>query len=567
MGAPRSVRGSGGGGGAKKPAAKPANGKAAKQEDLFDDEVDQFHADRAKARDHISLGDDDGSDDEDDEDDERLGDTYGLDGDDDEDEGEDDDSDDDDIDERFKPPTGGRMNLADDDDEGDGEEEDDRAPRKWGSKKSAYYGADDVDAEDSEDVEEDERADKLEEEEARRLQAAQLGLLQDDDFDDGQALGDLAKRAKAKGAPKPAARPRAGSALAALDDAFDTVALRGEAVAQVERRGRAADGAAAGARKRAHASNIVNGGEEGLSAAERLEIVTRDAPELLELLADLKAKLDETRSRVAPLVEAAHSGELKISGGLGYLETKLQLLLSYCTHLAFFLALKASGMKVREHPVVPQLVRLRAILEKLGPLDKKLRFQVDRLLQLAVADEGKAAAAAARPNPRALIAKGAGGMDGELEEEEEGEARKGRAGSVGIYRRPSATRRAAWSVLLAPPSCASCATNSATSLKSWRRSIWQRVRGVPEMARLSGSPGRRMSAGNTRRTISCGYSSPRSRRRRSARSHRVDSTRSNASKTSRRCCATARWPPTPPGSTWTQSWARARRRANAPRPA
>mmetsp|Transcript_36910 Transcript_36910/g.91874 ORF Transcript_36910/g.91874 Transcript_36910/m.91874 type:complete len:293 (+) Transcript_36910:1261-2139(+) len=135
------------------------------------------------------------------------------------------------------------------------------------------------------------------------------------------------------------------------------------------------------------------------------------------------------------------------------------------------------------------------------------------------------------------------------------------------HARPSATRRAAWSVLLAPPSCASCATNSATSLKSWRRSIWQRVRGVPEMARLSGSPGRRMSAGNTRRTISCGYSSPRSRRRRSARSHRVDSTRSNASKTSRRCCATARWPPTPPGSTWTQSWARARRRANAPRPA
>jgi len=147
-------------------------------DDLFDDEVDDFHAERDKLRDRIALDGDDDDDESGDEpeSDERLGDTYGLDaGDDDDDEDDEDDDDaedDDDSEEEIRVP-GARLNLDDGDEPDDDNDGAARGARGWG-KKGAYYGADDIDAEDSEDVDDDEQAAKLEEEEARRLQAEQL---------------------------------------------------------------------------------------------------------------------------------------------------------------------------------------------------------------------------------------------------------------------------------------------------------------------------------------------------------------------------------------------------------
>jgi hypothetical protein len=43
---------------------------------------------------------------------------------------------------------------------------------------------------------------------------------------------------------------------------------------------------------------------------------------------------------------------------------------------------------VRDHPVILQLVKTRTMLEKLRPLDKKLSYQIDKLLKLAQSVEG-----------------------------------------------------------------------------------------------------------------------------------------------------------------------------------
>lgn len=68
---------------------------------------------------------------------------------------------------------------------------------------------------------------------------------------------------------------------------------------------------------------------------------------------------------------------------LAYLETKQQLLLSYLTNLVFYLYLKSLGRSVRHHPVMKQLLRLRLAIKKLNTLDQKVRYQVDRLVQVA----------------------------------------------------------------------------------------------------------------------------------------------------------------------------------------
>jgi len=94
--------------------------------------------------------------------------------------------------------------------------------------------------------------------------------------------------------------------------------------------------------------------------------------------------------------------------GVSYLEVKHQLLLSYCTYISFYLLLKASGKPIKSHPVVDQLVRIRTILEKLGPLDKKLSYQIDKLLkqastgQIAADQEAEYDPRRFKPNPDLL---------------------------------------------------------------------------------------------------------------------------------------------------------------------
>ena len=73
-------------------------------------------------------------------------------------------------------------------------------------------------------------------------------------------------------------------------------------------------------------------------------------------------------------------GELATAEGVSYLEAKYLLLLHYCMHLVFYILLKAEGRPVRDHPVIARLVEIRAFLERARPIDKRLRYQMDKLL-------------------------------------------------------------------------------------------------------------------------------------------------------------------------------------------
>ena len=84
----------------------------------------------------------------------------------------------------------------------------------------------------------------------------------------------------------------------------------------------------------------------------------------------------------------------------------------------FYLLLKSEGRSVRDHPVVLRLVEIRAYLEKLRPIDRKLKYQIDKLLKMAVGGAGAGGEESGededdplrfKPNPDALV----GGADAE----------------------------------------------------------------------------------------------------------------------------------------------------------
>ena len=143
------------------------------------------------------------------------------------------------------------------------------------------------------------------------------------------------------------------------------------------------------------------------------------------------------------------SGGLVTEQGVSYLEAKHLLLLQYCMHIVFYLLLKAEGRPVQDHPVIAKLVQIRSYLDKIRPIDKRLAYQLERLLQAARTVRDNAAAPdtpaprdaptartedprAFAPNPDALMpAHGAAVHSGD------GEGPSGTgAAANGVYRPP-----------------------------------------------------------------------------------------------------------------------------------
>jgi hypothetical protein len=136
--------------------------------------------------------------------------------------------------------------------------------------------------------------------------------------------------------------------------------------------------------------------------------------ELQDLVDDFKLKLEDVRSSMEPIVRRVEGNEMPTEKGVSYLEVKHQLLLSYCMNMVFYLLMKVEGKSVRDHPVLHQLVEIRTTLERLRPLDGKLKYQIDKLLKL----QGEGAATADgieddedeslnfKPNPQNMLTKG-----------------------------------------------------------------------------------------------------------------------------------------------------------------
>lgn len=149
------------------------------------------------------------------------------------------------------------------------------------------------------------------------------------------------------------------------------------------------------------------------SEKEQTEVVLSDGPELLTLITEMRDGLDDIRSKIQPLVDMVKEGQYGTGNGISYLEVKHLMLLSYCECIVFYLLLKAEAISVRDHPVISRLVEIKLFLEKIRPIDKKLQYQMEKLLkagqrqapEIMGKDGEKEDALMYRPNPNLLVSK------------------------------------------------------------------------------------------------------------------------------------------------------------------
>jgi len=180
---------------------------------------------------------------------------------------------------------------------------------------------------------------------------------------------------------------------------------------------------------------------------QKFALLSAESPELMHHIQELKERISELQERVNPVLSLLMEYDKlpDVQDDLvGYLEVKYQVLLAYCMNMIFYLAMKCEGESVKSHPVMRQLLELRYVMEKLQPLDGKLKYQVDRLVNLASMNSEERESVALRPNIGAF----AGGSDAEDDYDGENEMQedsddnlkshrtKSKDGKTELYRAP-----------------------------------------------------------------------------------------------------------------------------------
>lgn len=122
-----------------------------------------------------------------------------------------------------------------------------------------------------------------------------------------------------------------------------------------------------------------------LTDSEKMKIIMEETPELIELFSELKERLQTVREQIDPLLSKIKTQQYTTEDGLSYLEIKLHLMLSYCINIIFYMLLKSSGRSVKDHPVIDKLVEMRMLLEKIRPIDERMKSQISKLISLATA--------------------------------------------------------------------------------------------------------------------------------------------------------------------------------------
>jgi len=222
----------------------------------------------------------------------------------------------------------------------------------WGGEKKSYYTKqiDDQNAIPSDEEEEEEA-------EAKELQKQREKSIKDEDLDDEQSFKKLVK----KNDKSSSTSKSEDKMLNSMNKDLDSINFgsKGVEIEKLEK-------------------NISN-----FTKQEKLKYLISESPLLLELLEEFKVKIAEIKTTILPILEKVKNNEIPTSKGISFLETKYHLLLSYCLNITYFLMLKSSGVSIKDHPVVDQLVKIRVMIEKMKPLDKKLKYQVEKLLKNA----------------------------------------------------------------------------------------------------------------------------------------------------------------------------------------
>ncbi|XP_056155614.1 neuroguidin [Lampris incognitus] len=164
------------------------------------------------------------------------------------------------------------------------------------------------------------------------------------------------------------------------------------------------------------------------------DLIDRDLPKAVQLLNSLTEQVASVTSHVHELLKKVKDGVFQTSKGLSFLDLRYHLLLFYLQDLTHLISIKTEGGKIKDSKALTRVVTIRTILEKMRPLDHKLKYQIDKLVRTAVTGSiAENDPLHLRPNPENFISK--------LSESEESEDEDGHKAASERKMAPSSDRK------------------------------------------------------------------------------------------------------------------------------
>jgi len=146
--------------------------------------------------------------------------------------------------------------------------------------------------------------------------------------------------------------------------------------------------------------------------------IAADLPQFHSMLNNLKTYLSESISGVTSLQKTIVDSGANREHGLSFLEMKCHLFLEYLINITYSMLLKLDGKPISGEACIEHLIEIRTVLSKIKPIEKKLKYQIDKLVKMS-SDDGQISeqhALSYKPNLENLV-----GKDEESEDEEEEE--------------------------------------------------------------------------------------------------------------------------------------------------
>ena len=164
-----------------------------------------------------------------------------------------------------------------------------------------------------------------------------------------------------------------------------------------------------------------------------VDIVAEDLPEFLSVLNTLQVQLGDSTAHVNQLCEQIEKKSIAREDGLNFLDMKCHLFLEYLINITYFMLLKIDGKPIVGQPCIERLTEIRTVLEKIRPINKKLNYQIEKLVKMAAAksQESKQHPLSFKPNLDNLVGKNEEEMNSEGDEEN--------SGKIGAYVPPKVT--------------------------------------------------------------------------------------------------------------------------------
>lgn len=105
------------------------------------------------------------------------------------------------------------------------------------------------------------------------------------------------------------------------------------------------------------------------------------------LLSTITSASKEASTSLESVVKKLDNQELNVGNGISILDVKYQNKLMYLSNIAYLIMKRLQGKAINQDKAVERLVELRTVLERIRPLEQKLKYQIDKYIKIATRGE------------------------------------------------------------------------------------------------------------------------------------------------------------------------------------